>query len=412
MIIQAANRLGDVKEYYFSVKLREIARMNAEGKEVLNLGIGSPDLPPSQAAIDELVQQSKHRTNHAYQSYKGIPELRKAFAQWYAEWFEVSLDPDAEILPLIGSKEGIMHISMSFLQEGDEVLVPNPGYPAYRAVTNLTGATIREYELEEHNGWLPELDKLEKQDLSKVKIMWVNYPNMPTGAEANMDFFQSLIDFAKRNQILICNDNPYAFILNDEPKSILSIPGAKEVAIELNSLSKAHNMAGWRVGMMAGKKEYLDTILRFKSNMDSGMFRPIQLAAVKALQNPPDWYQALNSVYRERRERVFRMLDLLNCEYDTNQVGMFVWARIPEQYQNGFELSDEVLYNAHVFITPGGIFGSAGEQYIRISLCSDGVLYEEAIRRIEEGRRARGEGGRAKGEGRGAKGEGISTDNR
>ncbi len=392
MIIQPANRLGDVKEYYFSVKLREIARMNAEGKDVLNLGIGSPDLPPSQAAIDELVEQSRHRTNHAYQSYKGIPELRQAFADWYQNWFEVKLDPESEILPLIGSKEGIMHISMSFLQEGDEVLVPNPGYPAYRAVTNLTGATIREYALEESNNWLPDLAKLEKQDLSKVKIMWVNYPNMPTGAEANMNFFKSLIDFGLRNQILICNDNPYAFILNEEPKSILKIPGAKEVAIELNSLSKAHNMAGWRVGMMAGKKEYLDTILRFKSNMDSGMFKPIQLAAVKALQNPPEWYFSLNAVYRERRERVFRMLDLLNCAYDKKQVGMFVWARIPDAYQNGFELSDEVLYGAHVFITPGGIFGSAGDPYIRISLCSDGVLYEEAIRRIEEGRRTNSKG--------------------
>jgi LL-diaminopimelate aminotransferase len=409
MIIQPANRLGDVKEYYFSVKLREIARMNAEGKEVLNLGIGSPDLPPSQAAIDELVQQSKHRTNHAYQSYKGIPELRMAFSNWYARWFDVSLDPETEILPLIGSKEGIMHISMSFLQQGDEVLVPNPGYPAYRAVANLTGASIRNYELEEDNGWLPNLAQLEKQDLSKVKIMWVNYPNMPTGAEANMDFFQSLVEFAHRNQILICNDNPYAFILNDAPKSILKIPGAKEVAIELNSLSKAHNMAGWRIGMMAGKKEYLDTILRFKSNMDSGMFKPIQLAAVKALQNPPEWYDSLNAVYRERRGRVFRMLDLLNCTYDKNQVGMFVWARIPDQYANGFELSDEVLYNANVFITPGGIFGSAGNQYIRISLCSDGALYEAAIRRMEEGRSAVGKplaaGGRAKDEERGSKGE-------
>ncbi len=389
MFIQPANRLGEVKEYYFSVKLREIARMNAEGKEVLNLGIGSPDLPPAQEAIDELVEQAKHRTNHAYQSYKGIPELRQAFARWYREWFSVELDPEQEILPLIGSKEGIMHISMTFLQEGDEVLVPDPGYPAYRAVANLTGAGIREYRLEEKNNWRPDLEKLAQQDLSKVKIMWVNYPNMPTGAKADLPFFESLIEFAHRHQILICNDNPYAFILNDQPLSILQVDGAKEVAIELNSLSKAHNMAGWRIGMMAGQQDHLDTILRFKSNMDSGMFKPLQLAAVKALQNPPEWYYSLNSVYRERRNKVFQIMDLLQCRYDQNQVGMFVWARIPDHYTNAFELSDKVLYGAQVFITPGGIFGSAGEQYIRISLCSDGGMYEEAIRRIGEGQRVK-----------------------
>ncbi len=382
MFISPAKRLGEVKEYYFSIKLREIAEMNARGKEVINLGIGSPDLPPSQVAIDELTQQSKHRSNHAYQSYKGIPELRQAFASWYQEWFNVSLDPDSEILPLIGSKEGIMHISMSFLEAGDEVLVPNPGYPAYRAVTLLTGANIIEYDLEADLGWLPDLKQLEKKDLSKVKIMWTNYPNMPTGAKANISFFEKLIQFANRHQILICNDNPYAFILNDTPLSLLAVPGAREVAIELNSMSKSHNMAGWRVGMMAGASEHLQTILRFKSNMDSGMYRPIQLAAAKALQNPPEWYKNLNSVYKERRNKVFEMLDLLDCQYTKEQVGMFVWAKIPGNYTSGFQLSDEVLHNSNVFITPGGIFGPAGEQYIRISLCSDGQLFDEAIRRI------------------------------
>ena len=382
--IQPARRMGEVKEYYFSIKLKEIAKMREAGKDVLNLGIGSPDLPPSQVAIDELATQSKHRANHAYQSYIGIPALRKAFSDWYAEWFDVQLDPNGEVLPLMGSKEGIMHISMTYLEEGDEVLVPNPGYPAYRSVANFTGATIREYELKEDNNWFPDLDALGQQDLSKVKIMWVNYPNMPTGARATKAFFEKLVAFGRQHRILICNDNPYAFILNKKPLSILSVEGAKEVALELNSLSKAHNMAGWRIGMLAGKAEYLQTILRFKSNMDSGMFKPLQLAAVKALGNPPSWYEELNAVYRERRETVFELLDLLYCTYDRDQVGMFVWAKIPPQFKDGFALSDEVLYKAHVFITPGGIFGSMGDGYIRVSLCSDGVLFEEAIRRIKQ----------------------------
>lgn len=358
--------------------------MQAAGKEVLNLGIGSPDLPPSQVAIDELALQSRQSNNHAYQSYIGIPELRQAFSDWYQEWFKVQLDPTGEILPLMGSKEGIMHISMTYLEPSDEVLVPNPGYPAYRSVANFTGATIREYQLSAKNNWFPDLEALAKEDLSKVKIMWVNYPNMPTGARATKAFFEKLIAFAHEHQILVVNDNPYAFILNQKPISILGVEGAKEVALELNSLSKAHNMAGWRIGMLAGKAEYLQTILRFKSNMDSGMFKPLQLAAVKALGNPPSWYEGLNAVYRERRETVFELLDLLQCNYDKDQVGMFVWAKIPTQFQDGFALSDEVLYKANVFITPGGIFGSMGKNYIRVSLCSDGVLFEEAIRRIKQ----------------------------
>jgi aspartate/methionine/tyrosine aminotransferase len=382
--IKPASRMGEVKEYYFSIKLKEIAAMREAGKDVLNLGIGSPDLPPPPEAIDVLTEESRFRNNHAYQSYVGLPELRQAFAEWYAKWFDVELDPKNEILPLIGSKEGIMHISMTYLEKGDEVLVPNPGYPAYRSVANFTGANIVEYKLEEELGWQPDLDALAKQDLSKVKIMWVNYPNMPTGGRADRAFFERLIAFAQEHKILICNDNPYAFILNDEQLSILSIPGAKEVALELNSMSKAHNMAGWRVGMLAGKAEYLQNILRFKSNMDSGMFKPLQLAAVKALSEGKEWFDGLNSVYRDRREQVYELLELLGCTIDKKQGGMFVWAKIPNTYKDGFDLSDKVLYNAYVFITPGGIFGSQGEQFVRVSLCSDRDVFKEAIRRIKE----------------------------
>ena len=382
-IIQPASRLGEVKEYYFSVKLKEIARMRKEGKEVLNLGIGSPDLPPSPEAIEVLQEQSSNQTVHGYQSYVGLPELRSAFSNWYNHWFQVDLDPNTEVLPLIGSKEGIMHISMTYLEAGDAVLVPNPGYPAYRAVANLTGASIMEYELRSENDWLPDLEALAQRDLSKVKIMWVNYPNMPTGTKATKAFFKDLIDFAKAHQILICNDNPYAFILNDQPLSILSVEGAKEVALELNSLSKAHNMAGWRVGMLAGKATYLQTILRFKSNMDSGMFKPVQLAAAKALQSDQSWYSALNATYQARREKVFELLDLLSCSYNKDQVGLFVWAKIPASFKDGYELSDKVLYSVNVFITPGAIFGSQGNQYIRVSLCSDTAIFEEAIKRIK-----------------------------
>lgn len=381
--IKTAKRLESIQEYYFSKKLREIAEMRAVGKDVLNLGIGSPDLPPAQETIDELVLQSRERNNHAYQSYVGVPELRQAFSTWYQQWYGVSLDANTEILPLIGSKEGIMHISMTYLEEGDEVLVPNPGYPTYRSASQLAGARVVEYDLQEANGWLPNLQTLARQDLSRVKIMWVNYPHMPTGSQASEAFFTELIAFAKAYNILIVNDNPYSFILNENPKSILCVPGAKDVALELNSLSKSHNMAGWRIGMLAGRKEFLQDVLRFKSNMDSGMFKPAQMAAVRALAQPKDWYDSLNAVYRERRGKVFELLDMLECVYPTDQVGMFVWARVPAEYRDGYELSDEVLYNAHVFLTPGGIFGSQGDGYIRISLCSDGAVLDEAIRRIQ-----------------------------
>lgn len=381
--IKTAKRLDSIQEYYFSQKLREIANMRAEGKDVLNLGIGSPDLPPSQETIDELMKHSRERNNHAYQSYQGVPELRQAFAEWYRNWFNASLDANTEILPLIGSKEGIMHICMTYLESGDQALVPNPGYPTYRAAVTLAGAQSIDYELNEANGWLPDLDALAQQDLSRVKMMWVNYPHMPTGTQAPANFFTELVAFAKQHNILICNDNPYSFILNEHPNSLLSVDGAKDVALELNSLSKSHNMAGWRIGMLAGRKEFLQDVLRFKSNMDSGMFKPAQMAAARALQNPPEWYQSLNAVYRERREKVFELLDLLECTYSTKQVGMFVWAKIPSHYKNGYELSDEILYKVNVFITPGGIFGSQGDGFVRISLCSDGEIYKESIRRIE-----------------------------
>lgn len=381
-IISTASRLGNVEEYYFSTKLKQIAKMRAEGKNVLNLGIGSPDLPPSDATIDALITSAKRSDTHAYQSYQGIPELRRAFADWYWEYFGVRLNPDNEILPLIGSKEGIMHISMSYLEAGDEVLVPNPGYPTYRSVSLLTGATVKDYDLLEEKNWQADLDALAKEDLSKVKIMWVNYPNMPTGAQVDPGYFRDLIAFAKTQQILIVNDNPYTFILNENPMSILNVPGAMEVALELNSLSKAHNMAGWRVGMLAGAAEYLEPIVRFKSNMDSGMFKPIQEAAVQALHNPPSWYEELNDVYRARRKEVFKLLDLLDCSYDPQQVGMFVWAKIPDYYADGYAVSDAILEATHVFITPGGIFGTRGNGYIRISLCSEAKVFQEAHSRI------------------------------
>lgn len=379
-----ATRLKGVEEYYFSQKLKQIAAMRLQGHDVLNLGIGSPDQAPSEAAIETLSKHSRMAGNHAYQSYVGLPELRRAFADWYERHFNVILNPDTEILPLMGSKEGILHIAMTYLEAGDEVLIPNPGYPAYRATALLTGASAVEYELEESSGWLPDLEALERRDLSKVKLMWLNYPQMPTGALATPAFFEALVAFAKRNHILLCHDNPYSFILNDHPLSLLSIPGAKEVAIELNSLSKSHNMAGWRVGMLAGRADCLQDVLRFKSNMDSGMFKPLQLAAVEALAADDEWYASLDAEYRRRREVVFRMLDLLKCVYARDQAGMFVWARIPDQYADGFALSDEILEKAHVFITPGGIFGSRGNGYIRVSLCSPSAVFEQAIQRIEK----------------------------
>ncbi|MFT3844994.1 MAG: aminotransferase class I/II-fold pyridoxal phosphate-dependent enzyme [Lacibacter sp.] len=382
--MQTAKRLEGIGEYYFSQKLREIDELNKQGKNIINLGIGSPDLPPHPDVIKTLQEESAKPNVHAYQSYKGSPVLRKAMGDWYKTWYGVELNPDTEILPLIGSKEGIMHICMTYLNEGDEALVPNPGYPTYSSAVKLAGGTIRSYELKEDLNWHPDFEELGKADLSKVKLMFVNYPHMPTGKLPEESFFQQLIAFAKQKDILIIHDNPYSFILNDNPSSLLAIEGAKEVVLELNSLSKSQNMAGWRVGMLCGAKERIDEVLRFKSNMDSGMFLPVQLAAAKALGLGKDWYDEVNAVYRARREKAFQILDLLKCTYSKDQAGMFIWAKIPEKYKTGFELSDEVLYNSNVFITPGGIFGNAGDKYVRVSLCSNEVKLIESIDRIKK----------------------------
>lgn len=384
-MIGVSKRLEGIGEYYFSQKLREIEALNKAGKNVINLGIGSPDLPPHHEVIKVLQEESAKPGVHAYQGYKGTPGLRNAFAQWYKTWYNVDLDPDTEILPLIGSKEGIMHICMTYLNEGDGVLVPNPGYPTYRSAAKLAGGTCIDYELTEKNNWFPDFDQLEKMvEANKpVKLMFVNYPHMPTGKLPTQELFEKIVSFGKRHHILICHDNPYSFILTDTPMSLLSVDGAKDVVIELNSLSKAQNMAGWRVGLLCGSKERIEEVLRFKSNMDSGMFLPVQTAAAKALTLGKDWYHQLNMVYKSRRTIVFDLLTRLQCEFDKNQAGMFVWARISDQYKNGYELSDEVLNKANVFITPGGIFGSAGEKYIRVSLCSTEQKLQESIIRIK-----------------------------
>ncbi len=383
MTIQPANRISKVKEYYFSKKLREIDEMRQQGIDVINLGIGNPDRSPSDSVLEELNIAASEKNNHGYQSYIGIPELRKGFSEWYQKYFQVSLNPDNEILPLMGSKEGIMHISMAFLNKGDQVLVPNPGYPTYASVSNLVEADIVTYDLKEDLNWQPDFNELEKLDLSKVKLMWVNYPNMPTGANATIELFEKLVAFGKKHQILICNDNPYSFILNDEPLSIFRIDGAKDIAIELNSLSKSHNMAGWRVGMVASNPEFINYILRVKSNMDSGMFKPLQLAAVKALDHGKEWYKEINKEYLERRKLVWEIMDILECEYDKNQSGMFIWARIPKNIESAIQYSDDILNKAHVFITPGTIFGKQGDRYIRISLCSKQEVLKESINRIK-----------------------------
>ena len=382
-MIAPAKRLDSVNEYYFAGKLREIAQMQREGKPVLNLGIGSPDQPPHPAVLDALQQGAANPKAHGYQSYTGIPALREAWAAWYKEYYHVSLNPDNQILPLIGSKEGIVHVAMAFLEPGDVALVPNPGYPAYSAATQLAGATVQLYDLKEANAWFPDFEELEKSDLTKVKVLWANYPHMPTGAPGSAAVFQALVDFGKKHNILIINDNPYSFILNDHPRSILAASGAEEVALELNSLSKSHNMAGWRVGMVAGHPEYLKSVLRFKSNMDSGQFQPVQLAAVKALQMPADWYTQLNTMYRERQQVAFQILESIDCVFDRQQQGMFVWAKIPDHYADCYALSDELLYERHVFLTPGGIFGSNGDRYVRISLCSDVPTLQTALQKIQ-----------------------------
>jgi len=383
MDMTLSHRLEGIGEYYFSSKLREIDELNKSGKQIINLGIGSPDLPPHPDVIQVLQNEASKDNVHAYQSYKGSPVLREAIAEWYQKYYAVSIAPATEVLPLLGSKEGIMHICMTYLNEGDQVLIPNPGYPTYTSAVKLAGGTPLYYELTADNHWAPDFENLEKSDLSKVKLMWVNYPHMPTGQMPSKLLFEKIVAFAKKHQILICHDNPYSFILNETPMSLLSIEGSKEVVIELNSLSKSQNMAGWRVGMLIAAEERINEILRFKSNMDSGMFLPVQLAAAKALSLDQTWYESVNKIYQARRKKVFELLDVLNCVYSKEQVGMFVWAKIPSQYKDGYTLSDKVLYDANVFITPGGIFGSAGNGYIRVSLCGSIEKFSEAIKRIQ-----------------------------
>jgi aspartate/methionine/tyrosine aminotransferase len=381
-MIITSKRLEGIGEYYFSQKLREIDELNKQGKNIINLGIGSPDLPPHPDVIKTLQEECAKPNVHAYQSYKGSPVLRKAMSEWYKKWYDVDLNPDSEILPLIGSKEGIMHICMTYLNKGDEVLVPNPGYPTYRSAVMLAGGKCREYSLREKNNYEPDFDKISKKGLKKAKLMFVNYPQMPTGQLPSKELFERLVAFGKENNILIIHDNPYSFILNENPMSLLSVEGAKDCVIELNSLSKSHNMAGWRIGMLCGAKERIDEVLRFKSNMDSGMFLPVQLAAAKALTLGEEWYEEVNKVYKERRDKVFELLKLLNCKFLKQQAGLFVWAKIPSKYKDCYELSDDVLYNSNVFITPGGIFGDAGSNYIRVSLCAPLQKFEEAKQRI------------------------------
>jgi aspartate/methionine/tyrosine aminotransferase len=382
MKVKPADRTVKVQEYYFSQKLAQIDKMRKGGADIINLGIGSPDQPPSENTIKSLITEAKKSTSHGYQSYSGIPSLRKAFADWYKKYFHVELNPDNEILPLMGSKEGIMHISMAFVNPGDEVLVPDPGYPTYSSVTHLVSGIVRKYDLDEKRGWLPDLEALEQSDLSRVKLMWVNYPHMPTGTKGSKILFEKLVAFSQKHGILLCNDNPYSFILNKEYNSLLAVDGAKETALELNSLSKSQNMAGWRIGMVAGHSEYIKNVLKVKSNMDSGMFLPLQMAAVEALNNPESWYDTVNNVYFKRRIIVEEIMEILNCKYEKSQVGLFVWGRIPENIIKCEMYIEEILNKSHVFIAPGFIFGEKGERYIRISLCANEKRLLEAKERL------------------------------
>ena len=388
--IRPADRIGCVEEYYFSKKLKEIADMNAAGKDVINLGIGSPDLPPSKEAIDTFCSEVKKDDVHGYQSYIGIPALRQGFAEWYRRWYGVDLNPATEIQPLIGSKEGILHISMAFLNPRDGVLVPNPGYPTYTSVSKLIGADIVPFNLEEKNGWYPDFEDLEhviaeRREAGKpdIKLMWTNYPNMPTGANATPELFEKLVNFGRENGIIICNDNPYSFILNDNPLSILSVPGAKDICIEMNSMSKSHNMPGWRMAMLASNARFVQWVLKVKSNVDSGQFRPMQSAVAEALKADRGWYDGMNDIYRERRELAGQIMTALGCTYDEKQVGLFLWGRMPDNAKSCEALADKVLYESNVFITPGSVFGSNGDRYMRISLCCEKETLEKALLRID-----------------------------
>ena len=382
-MIQTANRIANVEEYYFSRKLAEVRSLDSAELRVINLGIGSPDQAPSTETVDALIASAKNPANHGYQNYKGISQLRKGVADFYERIYNVSIDPETMILPLMGSKEGIMHIAMAFVNEGDEVLIPDPGYPTYSSVANLVGAKLRPYALKEELNWGIDVEALKRSDLSKVKIMWVNFPHMPTGRIASREELKELVDLARVNNFLIVNDNPYSLILNDEPISILSIEGADEVALELNSLSKSHNMAGWRIGWVAGKKEYIDAVLKVKSNMDSGMFLGLQHAAVEALKNGEAWFTELNKMYGDRRKAAKNILNELGCSYSEKQSGLFVWAKAPDSIVDVEKWIDEVLYGTKVFITPGFIFGEAGRRYIRISLCCTVAMLNEALSRIQ-----------------------------
>ena len=383
-MIQPAERLSLVSEYYFSRKLKEVARLNAEGHDIISLAIGSPDMPPSEKTVEKLCEVARQADAHGYQPTMGTPELREAMADFYKRWYGVDLDPATEIQPLIGSKEGILHVTLAFVNPGDEVLVPNPGYPTYTSLSRLLGAKVVNYDLSADNDWQPDFDALEKMDLSRVKLMWTNYPNMPTGANAQRQTCERLVQFAREKGIVVVNDNPYSFILNEEPLSLLQVPGAKECCIEFNSMSKSHNMPGWRVGLCATNATFISWILKVKSNIDSGTFRGLQLAAAEAYRNTPEWHRQANiTTYASRRRYAEQIMQALGCAYDPKQVGMFLWGRIPDSYANAEQLTERVLHEARVFITPGFIFGSNGERYIRISLCAKEEKLEAALRRIE-----------------------------
>lgn len=383
--IQPAERLGHVSEYYFSRKLKEVARLNAEGKDIISLAIGSPDMPPSEQTVAKLCEVARQPGAHGYQPTMGTPELRRAMAGFYRRWYGVELDPETEILPLIGSKEGILHVTLAFVNPGDEVLVPNPGYPTYTSLSKILGAKVVNYDLNEADGWQPDFDRLERMDLSRVRLMWTNYPNMPTGGNARMQTYERLVRFAREHSIVVVNDNPYSFILNDHPMSLLQVPGAKECCIEFNSMSKSHNMPGWRVGQCSSNATFISWILKVKSNIDSGTFRGIQLAAAEAYANDAEWHRQANvETYRRRRVYAEKIMAALGCTFDSSQVGMFLWGRIPDVYQDAEELTEMVLHEARVFITPGFIFGSNGRRYIRISLCAKDEKLQEALCRIEQ----------------------------
>lgn len=384
--IKPAQRLDEVQEYYFSRKLKEVARLNAEGRDIVSLAIGSPDMPPSEQTVETLCEVARRPDAHGYQPTMGTPELREAMAGFYRRWYGVEVNAAAEVLPLIGSKEGILHVTLAFVNPGDKVLVPNPGYPTYTSLSKLLGAQVVNYNLDEANGWQPDWQQLEAMDLSGVRLMWTNYPNMPTGANARMETYERLVDFAHRKNIVVVNDNPYSFILNEKPISLLQVPGAKDCCIEFNSMSKSHNMPGWRVGMCIANATFISWILKVKSNIDSGTFRGLQLAAAKALtENTAEWHREANvDRYRRRRRYAEEIMDVLGCEYDRSQVGMFLWGRIPDSYGDVEQLTEKVLHEARVFITPGFIFGSRGERYIRISLCAKEEKLGEALERIRK----------------------------